>query len=117
MVPVAGAKDALAEMEAMGHELFICSSPLSTHDNSVQEKYEWVERNLGAPWVKRIVLTKDKTIVMADLLIDDKPIITGVESAPVWEHILYDRPYNREIQKRRMTWDNWKEILLPTLNR
>jgi hypothetical protein len=44
-------------------------------------------------------------------LIDDKPEITGVEKEPTWEHILYDRPYNRGINKRRITWGNWKDIL------
>jgi 5'-nucleotidase len=113
MVPVPGAREALEEMEANGIEVFICSSPLSTYQNCVLEKYKWVEKFIGPNWVKKIILTKDKTLVKADYLIDDKPVITGVEGKPAWEHILYDRTYNRHVHKRRVTWETWKDILLP----
>lgn len=111
MMPMPGAKEALSEMERMGIEVFICTSPLSTYKNCVLEKYEWVEKTLGPDWVKRIILTKDKTLIKGDLLIDDKPEITGAENSPSWEHVLYDRPYNRGGNKRRLTWDNWKKAL------
>ena len=111
IMPMEGAKEALLEMESMGHEVFICTSPLSTYKNCVLEKFEWVDQLLGPEWVKRIVLTKDKTIVKADVLIDDKPEITGVEPVPGWEHILYDRPYNRNVNKKRLTWKTWKAVL------
>jgi 5'-nucleotidase len=111
MMPMTGAREALLEMEGMGLEVFICSSPLSTYTNCVLEKYEWVEKFLGAAWVKRIILTKDKTLVKADFLIDDKPEVTGAETVPGWEHVVYDRPYNRGGNKKRLTWANWKEVL------
>jgi len=112
MMPVNGARDALFEMDKMGFEVFICTSPLSTYKNCVLEKYEWVDKILGPDWVKRIILTKDKTLVKADYLIDDKPKITGVENTPIWEHIVYDRPYNKDVNNRRLTWENWKEVML-----
>ena len=112
MLPMKGAKKALEEMREKGWEVFICTSPLSTYKNCVSEKYKWVENYLGPSWVKQIILTKDKTVIKGDFLIDDKPLITGVEASPEWEHILYDRPYNREANRRRITWDNWKDILL-----
>jgi 5'-nucleotidase len=111
MMPVSGGKEALTEMESMGHEVFICSSPLATYKNCVLEKFDWVDRVLGPSWVERIILTKDKTLVKADYIIDDKPEIRGVENMPGWEHILYDQPYNREVNKRRLTWENWKAVL------
>ncbi|MCC6500456.1 MAG: 5'-3'-deoxyribonucleotidase [Anaerolineales bacterium] len=111
MIPVPGAIAALLEMQRMEMDVFICSSPLSAYKNSTLEKYEWVEINLGYEWTKRVVLTKDKTIVTGDILIDDKPVITGVVNTPLWEHIVYDRPYNRAVNKRRITWGNWKSIL------
>jgi len=112
MVPVPGAKEALEEMRAMGFEVFICSSPLSTYQNCVLEKYEWVEEHLGAAWVRQLILTKDKTVIKGDFLIDDKPLITGAQDPPDWEHIVYDRPYNRGTNKRRITWNNWKDVLV-----
>ena len=111
MMPMDGAKEALEEMKNMGLEVFICTSPLTTYKNCVREKYEWVENHLGADWVNRIILTKDKTIVKGDFLIDDKPEIIGLESTPSWEHIIYDRPYNREVNKKRLVWANWKQVL------
>ena len=114
MRPVLGAREALEEMQGAGFEVFICSSPLSTYRNCVSEKYEWVEKYLGPSWVRQVILTKDKTIIKADFLIDDRPSITGVVDPPEWEHILYDRPYNRGTNRRRITWDNWRAILLPT---
>ncbi|MBI4447700.1 5'-3'-deoxyribonucleotidase [Candidatus Woesearchaeota archaeon] len=109
--PMEGALEALLEMEKAVKEVFICTSPLTNYKNCVREKYEWVEQHLNSNWVKKIILTKDKTIVRGDILIDDKPEIRGVE-IPSWEHIIYDRPYNRHItNKRRLTWQNWKEIL------
>jgi 5'-nucleotidase len=111
MLPVPGAKEALEEMAAKGIEVFICTSPFTSYSNCVLEKYKWVEKYLGPAWVNKIILTKDKTLIRADYLIDDKPEITGVENPPSWEHILYDRLYNREVHKRRLTWDNWKDVL------
>lgn len=111
MMPVEGGVDAVKAMQQMGLEIFFCTSPLSIYKNCVLEKYEWVDRHVGSEWVKRIILTKDKTLVKGDYLIDDKPIITGVESVPMWEHVLYDRPYNKDIQRKRLTWQNWKQVL------
>lgn len=111
MMPVEGGREALTEMESIGLEVFICTSPLSHYKNCVLEKYEWVENNLGKKWVERIILTKDKTIIKGNILIDDRPVITGIDEYVEWEHILYDRPYNKGINKKRITWDNWKEII------
>lgn len=111
MMPVVGGKEALTEMDSMGIDVFICTSPLSAYKNCVLEKFEWVEQVLGPDWVKRIILTKDKTLVKADILIDDKPEITGVEMSPGWEHILYDRPYNRAVNRKRLTWSSWESVL------
>ena len=66
---------------------------------------------LGNDWIRNIILTNDKTVVKADILIDDKPVITGVEN-PEWEHIIFDQPYNRQIKdKRRIDWGNWKSVI------
>ncbi len=111
MMPVDGGVEAVKTMQQMGLEIFICTSPLNTYKNCVLEKYEWVEQHFGSGWVDSIILTRDKTLVKGDILIDDKPVITGAESVPMWEHILYDRPYNRNIVQKRLTWQNWKQVL------
>lgn len=109
--PIDGGVKALEEMDSMGIEVFICTSPLNAYQNSVLEKYLWVERHLGRRWTRRIILTRDKTIVLGDILIDDRPAITGAE-LPRWEHVLYDQPFNRNASGlRRLTWQNWKEVI------
>lgn len=40
-------------------------------------QYAWVEKHFGPDFLEQIVLTRDKTVVSADLLIDDRPDITG----------------------------------------
>ena len=102
--PIKGAIEAIKKLEASDHEVFICTSPLSKYKNCVLEKYEWVEEHLGFPFTKKIILAKDKTTVRGDILIDDKPEITGVMK-PVWEQYIFDQPYNREVtDKVRMGW-------------
>jgi hypothetical protein len=39
--------------------------------------------------VKKIILTGDKTVVQGDILIDDKPSVTGINPKPTWDHINY----------------------------
>lgn len=97
--PVPGALDAVKELLALGMDVRICTSPLSQFENCVAEKYLWVEKHLGRDATNRLVLTKDKTLVHGNLLIDDKPHIQGAVK-PRWKHILFDAPYNRDVTDR-----------------
>ncbi|HEX9597652.1 MAG TPA: hypothetical protein VF982_12285, partial [Anaerolineales bacterium] len=68
--------------------------------------------HLGRDWISQLILSTDKTLVQGDILIDDRPEIKGAVK-PVWEHVLYDQPYNRKVEgQRRLTWATWKEVLL-----
>lgn len=109
--PVTGSVEALKKMIELGHDVYICTSPLSIYENCVLEKYQWVEKHLGEDFTKRIIFSKNKQIIRGQFLIDDKPTIIDDEKAE-WNHILYDCPYNQEIKdKRRLTWINWRKIL------
>lgn len=108
---VAGCFEAISEMLALGYNVRICSAPSSKYENCVGEKYFWVEKHFGREFTRRIILTKDKTLIKGNFLIDDRPLIEDIDTAE-WEHILYDAPYNRHISdKKRLTWSNWKTIL------
>jgi 5'-nucleotidase len=109
--PIPGAKEALQFILEKGHELRIVTAPKIEHTPCVPEKYAWVEEHYGMEWVKRLMLTYDKTFVHGDKLIDDKPKIIGART-PTWEHILFDRPYNKTQPNRRLTWSNFKEVLV-----
>ncbi|HVO43324.1 MAG TPA: 5'-3'-deoxyribonucleotidase [Aggregatilineales bacterium] len=109
--PLTGGLEALKTMQDLGHDVLICTSPLENYQYCVPEKYEWVDHYLGQAWVNRIVLTRDKTVINGDVLIDDRPLISGL-AVPAWEHVVYDQPYNRTLQeRRRLTWQNWQTIL------
>jgi len=108
---IPGALDAVREIADKGYDIFICTTPLDHYENCVLEKYEWIENHLGREWTKKLILTKDKTVIRGNLLIDDKPVVTGKER-PIWEHILFDKPYNRHINdQKRINWTNWKTVL------
>lgn len=109
--PVPGAIDAVKALLELGMDVRICTSPLSQFENCVTEKYLWVEKHLGREATNRLILTKDKTLVHGDLLIDDKPEIQGAVR-PHWKHIVFDAPYNQHIADRpRLNWSNWRSVL------
>ncbi|XP_014807939.1 PREDICTED: 5'(3')-deoxyribonucleotidase, cytosolic type isoform X2 [Calidris pugnax] len=116
--PIPGALEAMQEMIRMQNtEVFICTSPLRKYEHCIVEKYKWVEKHLGPEFVDRIILTRDKTVVSADLLFDDKDTIRGAEQNPSWEHILVTCYHNSRFQlqpprRRLLSWaDDWKGIL------
>ncbi|XP_019373598.1 PREDICTED: 5'(3')-deoxyribonucleotidase, cytosolic type [Gavialis gangeticus] len=116
--PIPGAIEAMKEMIQMKDtEVFICTSPLQKYDPCIPEKYKWVEKHLGPEFVDRLILTRDKTIVSADLLFDDKDTIQGVEPNPSWEHILFTCCHNKHLElkpphRRLQSWaDDWRAIL------
>ncbi len=108
---IKGGKEALAKMQGLGHEVFICTTPISKYENCVLEKYHWVANNLGYEWTKRIIVAKDKTLIYGNILIDDKPEQVGLKT-PSWKHVLFNAPYNKRVkEKLRITWENWEKIL------
>ena len=108
---IKGSIEGVKEIASKGHKIFICTAPLNAYQNCVKEKYEWIEEHLGFEWTKKLILTKDKTLVQGDILIDDKPEVTGV-AKPVWEHIVFEKAYNRNTNHtKRITWQNYKEVL------
>jgi len=109
--PMPGGVAAVKEMLSKGHDVRFCTSHLFEYDYCILEKYQWIEEYFGAPFVDRIILTRDKTLIRGDLLIDDKPEIVGIVK-PSWEHIVYDRPHNRDVtDRRRLTWEKWRDVV------
>jgi 5'-nucleotidase len=85
---------------------------LNQYRHCLPEKYEWIERHLGSDFVSRMIVSKDKTMIHGDILIDDNPKVLGLGPAS-WKHVIFDQPYNRHVGGPRMTWKNWREILFP----
>jgi len=103
---IPGAVAAVEELQSLGHDVRICSAPLTAYRHCVAEKFEWVEKHFGAEFVDRLVLTKDKTLVRGDVLVDDRPAVLGALN-PTWRHVVFDQPYNRDALGARLDWNNW----------
>jgi 5'-nucleotidase len=108
-------------MLGAGHEVFLCTSPLTGSRWCVPEKLAWVEQHLGPRWLRRTIITADKTLVgdrlQRCILVDDRPVIKGLADPPPWQHVLFDAPYNRTKPGPRLSsWADWREILGPYLD-
>lgn len=109
--PVAGAIEGVQQMLDAGIDVRICTAPIDDFEHCVVEKYQWIERHFGRAFTRRIILTKDKTLVHGDWLVDDKPQISGSRT-PAWRHALFDAPYNREVVSvPRLTWSSWRGVV------
>lgn len=100
---IEGAKEGLARLREKSDHVRIVTAPTWEWQHCVEEKYEWVEEHLGREWSEKIILTRDKTFVKGNILIDDSPAVSGIW-AQEWRHILYDQPYNRTVDMPRVTW-------------
>ena len=124
MPPLPGALTALHQMVQAGYNVRLCSSPLSSSPRCLAEKAEWVQRWLGHGWIDRLILTRDKTLVHGELLIDDAPMAKGDSLTPTWHHVYFARPHNRPgapgadpERLRLLSWDDWADVIPPALER
>lgn len=109
LAPIPGAIEGFNDL-SQKHDVYICTSPLLQNPFCILEKFEWVREHLGEKWTERTLVVKDKTLIRADYLIDDKPEVRGADE-PSWQHVLFDQPYNRRCTKRpRMNWQNWRDV-------
>uniref|UniRef100_A0A1A8JJJ6 5', 3'-nucleotidase, cytosolic n=1 Tax=Nothobranchius kuhntae TaxID=321403 RepID=A0A1A8JJJ6_NOTKU len=116
--PLPGGVEAVKEMAKMDDtDVFICTSPIKHYQHCPYEKYAWVEKHLGHDFLEQVILTRDKTLIAGDILIDDKPDIQGVVQKPDWEHILFTACHNKHLsisssQRRLLSWmDDWRAVL------
>lgn len=117
IAPIDGARTALKGLLRAGHDVRIVTSPWVSNPTCASDKLNWVVEHYGSRWAQRVIITTDKTLVRGDILIDDKPVIsgelpeysTGANHARSWEHVIFDQPYNRHITNRRRILD-WGDI-------
>jgi 5'-nucleotidase len=101
--PVPDAIDCIKRLSE-SYEVFFCSHPTRRSERCGYDKYRWVHKYFGE-LSRRVIMTKDKTMVRGDILIDDKMAITGVVT-PSWKHLLFDTPWNKHSDNpNRVTWD------------
>lgn len=105
---VKGAQAGIAFLVSQGHKVTFVSSPYLDNPTCASDKLDWVRRHFGRQMATETILTGDKTSVRGDILIDDRPSISG-RFEPEWQHIVFgDYRYNRvsKAPTRLWSWDN-----------
>lgn len=98
------AVEAVNLITSLGHDFYFCTKPI--HKSACfSEKHAWVREHFGDDYTRRLIIIKDKTLIRADILVDDhpEPAKKGL-LFPAWEHVVYDQPYNQGYPGRRITW-------------
>jgi len=101
-----GAVGAVAALEAMGHELFIASTPPWRQPKAWMDKRLWVEEYF--PSLKRkVVLTHRKDLLKGDILIDDSHYRGQPDFEGTWIHFggKIDWTETLNIIKNKLTHD------------
>lgn len=109
-----GAIEAIAEMQAAGLDVWICSKNTPENYFCASDKIGWVRKNLGAEMARKTILVHDKTLVHGDVLIDDRADISIGAMTPSWQHVVFDADYNRDMPRstpRLKNWAEWREVL------
>eukprot|EP00186_Timspurckia_oligopyrenoides_P000402 CAMPEP_0182443902 /NCGR_PEP_ID=MMETSP1172-20130603/2513_1 /TAXON_ID=708627 /ORGANISM="Timspurckia oligopyrenoides, Strain CCMP3278" /LENGTH=239 /DNA_ID=CAMNT_0024639315 /DNA_START=210 /DNA_END=929 /DNA_ORIENTATION=+ len=112
--PQPGAVNAVKEMVDAGLNVMFCTAPHPLqYESCVKEKYAWVRKHFGEEYLKRLIITRDKTLVKGAILIDDKPKVQGACEKPEWIHVVFDQPYNQDVTTpyRIKSWRGWQESL------
>ena len=65
-----GAKEAVSALEAMGHDLYIASTPPWRQPKAWMDKRLWVDKHFPT-LKKKVILTHHKNLLIGDVLIDD----------------------------------------------
>lgn len=70
--PVEGAIEAMEKLSEK-YDVWILTRPSMENPMCYTEKRVWVEEHLGKKWVKKLILSPDKSLLIGDYLIDDNP--------------------------------------------
>lgn len=95
-----------------GISVLICTAPHVENRSCHSDKSEWIMQKLGKDWAKQALMVRDKTLVQGLVLIDDKPIITGLLT-PTWQHVIFDASYNQASVGPRIY--GWNEQSVATI--
>lgn len=116
LLPVPGALEAILAMQAIGIDVALCTSPWLSNPTCASDKLSWVERHLGEPMASSTIITRDKTRVAGDILIDDNPMVRGRRD-PEWTLIRFTYHYNRHLEGLRIDhWGEWTPAVATALS-
>src|SRR3989338_7794309 len=97
---VPGGPETIQALHVTGYTIIICTSDIFANKTGLADKRMWVQKHFGDDMAKAMIFTRDKTLIRADYLIDDKPVIQGALE-PAWEYVIFDQPFNRETSHKK----------------
>lgn len=102
---IAGSQEALLEL-SRDHDIYITSAAMEI-PGSFADKFQWIEKNFAFIPPSRVVFCGDKSIVNADVVIDDRSRhFTGFRGT----RILFTAPHNAG-EAADLRAHNWNEVL------
>lgn len=100
----------LQKLRKEGHRIVIATAAVAWE--SAKDKYAWVHTHLRIPGLidgmKDLVITRDKSLIRADVLVDDNPAYLKDFRG---QTIVYDQPWNRTYDGASFRAFNWKDVL------
>jgi len=107
----AGAQEAVEHLLEAGCEVAVCTAPSLANPTCASDKLWWIERHFPA-LSERVIITIDKTWVHGDVLVDDKPLVTGALT-PTWSHLRFASKGTSHLDDGREIddWSEWQAVL------
>ena len=106
---VPGAKKGISKLRQLGHRLVWVTSPLESCVGWEDARRKWLRKNFDADTHDDgIIFTRNKDLVPGEYFLDDKPkhVKAWRKAWPKGKGLLYDAPYNRDVDLPRVTWDD-----------
>lgn len=72
MEPIPGAIEAVRELIARGHDVWLATKPPTAVPHALADKLRWVMRHIPE-LTRKVIFTADKGCLRGDYLIDDRP--------------------------------------------
>lgn len=103
-LPVIEHSQEVLEELSKKYEIFVCTAPWN--EENVAPKYRWLRKHFPFINEDNYIFTRNKSILKADFLIDDKP--ENLECFDGYK-IIFDAPHNQR-EKRFHRFNNWIDI-------
>ena len=89
------------ELQRLGHEIIVVTSPWKSSDHWIKEREMWLRSYLGDI---EICHTDKKYLIQGDIFVDDKPehVEKWKQSNPMNAGYLFDAPYNKDVKLPRI---------------
>lgn len=114
---VPGSVETIRGLLDRGDEVFVVTTPSLDNPTCADDKLASLTERHGADVAARTILTFDKTVVRGNVLVDDKPKVTGLMT-PEWTHMPFDEAYNQATPGPRVFgWDGFLDRDLSAFTR